>query len=264
MNKRNNKVLSFVIGIALVCFVGVVFRSIWSKQIEHIIKTANEKYSNENIHLKARYRLYFMNLPLGYLNLEKKETQYERRNVYKIHLNIRPFNLFKIISLDNIGIDFTALIDKNRLLPYRFEQSDLYSTKRGKSPRTIVYHHEDLFIERKGNAEDIQDDTRDPVSIILWLMSQDYENTQFIKSTLNINRTIYVVVGKVKDGTSLGGRANGPKLVELKLKILQLDRGFNPVNTFPMTVYLVKKGKIYLPVRLDIRKFGLPFNIVLI
>ena len=95
------------------------------------------------------------------------------------------------------------------------------------------------------------------------MMFQDIENKQLIKSTVNINKTIYLIVGKVKGVDRARNPNDNQKYIELKLRILELDKGFKALKEYPAIVYLVKKGPIYLPVRFDLKIYGMPFNIIL-
>jgi hypothetical protein len=262
MLKKNRWLLYFMV-LMLIGLTSMIFISGKFQQVGYIQRIAHEKYSHKDLLHQVDYRLYMMNIPMGYLTLSVEDASDENLDVHRARLSLRPLQFLKTISFNNIGLDFTTLVDKKTLLPYRFEQNNVYYIKKGKKPKEIVYHHDDLLIQRKGRNEDIQDDTRDPVSLILWLMFQDYENTQLIKTTLNISRRIYLVVGKVEAIRDQAGNPYQAKRVKLKLRILQLNKEFKEVNSFSAMVYLLKKDTYYLPVSFDIRKKYLQLSVAL-
>ncbi len=75
-------------------------------------------------------------------------------------------------------------------------------------------------MERRGYKEAIDFDTRDPVSTIFWILSNNYTDQSNYKTTLNIERNLFVVeIVPVVD-------KNNKTLVKLKVKLLD-KRGIN-------------------------------------
>ncbi len=234
-------------GALVLYFIIIMGVSLWSQRLGSIFERTRRSYLRAETQTDWGYRIYIMNIPFGSFRLTEEPIIYEGRHARKIHFQLRPPALLRAVSFDNIGLNLTTVMDAQDLLPYYFEQSDVYSAKKGKSPKRIVYHHDALWMERKGYKEDIWDDTRDVVSMISWLMSQEYGDERFLKTTMNINRTIYLVAGKTKEMDSPRKQPSQEKVSEVRLKIFQLDKTFNKSGEWRATVYLMKAGQRYLP-----------------
>lgn len=239
--------MCYTAGALVLCFTVIIGVSVQRQKLEPILERTHQKYSGEETQRDLGYRIYIMNIPFGSFRLAEEPIIYEGRHARKICFYLRPPALLRAISFDNIGLNLTTVMDAQDLLPYYFEQSDVYSAKKGKSPKRIVYHHDALWMERKGYKEDIWDDTRDVVSMISWLMSQEYSDEKFLKTTMNINRTIYLVAGKTREMDLPRKQLPQEGVLEVRLKILQLDKIFKKSGEWGATVYLMKAGQRYLP-----------------
>lgn len=247
MSRRNKRVLCYTAGALVLCFTVIIGVSVQRQKLEPILERTHQKYSGEETQRDWGYRIYIMNIPFGSFRLTEESIIYEGRHARKICFYLRSPALLRAVSFDNIGLNLTTVMDAQDLLPYYFEQSDVYSAKKGKSPKRIVYHHDALWMERKGYKEDIWDDTRDVVSMISWLMSQEYSDEKFLKTTMNINRTIYLVAGKTREMDLPRKQLPQERVVQVRLKIFQLDKTFNKSGEWGATVYLMKAGQRYLP-----------------
>lgn len=143
---------------------------------------------------KHMFRMSFLGLPLGYLILSNEGSRvHNGRELLQFSFELKPWSWLQKISGDRIGFKMTSLVTANDLLSVEFEQIDLMKLKKGKLGRKIIYHRDDLFMERRGYKEDIDFDTRDPVATILWTLSNDYKDQANYKTTLNIERNLFVL-----------------------------------------------------------------------
>lgn len=141
------------------------------------------------------FKIKFLGIQLGYLYL-RNEGIFLRdgQKLCRISIELKPWVWLQKISGDRIGLKMTSLVTVNDLLPVEFEQIDfLMKLKKGKLGRKIIYHRDDLFMERRGYKEDIDFDTRDPVAAILRTLSNDYKDQTNYKTTLNIERNLFVL-----------------------------------------------------------------------
>ncbi len=247
---------------ALAISYGVVaVISIKNQDLERLIKLYRTKSPLGHELAEFSYTAYMMNVPSGKFQLKIQRVPYQGQAVGEAYLTLRPLGILRKFS--NIGIDFRSVFNEDSLLPYTFELTSPWTRRKGKAGRTIEYCHNELGMVRKNRKEDIEQDTRDPLSLIAWLMSQDYEKTDLLKSTLNINRDIYTVVGKVVLRSSLADNGRETRFVRLKLKILGLDAGYNLKSQFPVEVYLVQRGVLYVPVLFRIQRGGFLITVAL-
>lgn len=256
-------IMTVVVFIFLLFLLLVIISFIRHRTVDHLVGIVLNKYQYRSVENEFNFEPSFFSLPLGIMNFQIGKTTFQEKEVYDVRLSLMPQEFLKRISMENLGIDFSSLSDKNRLLPYSFLQKTSFDTKRGKSGRQISYDHENLVMERKGQKEDILDDTRDPLTLILWLMKQDYENKDLVKSTLNINRKIYLVIGQVKQKDVIL-KDNNPFLgVKLQVTLLEIDKGYRVKSKVPIEAYLIKLNDYYLPIVVEMRLGYFPLRITI-
>lgn len=260
MLKKNRYIWFFVFVVVSVLIVFIVVISTDMACLRRIARKNNLRQPTWN---NLRYKLYFLNMPVGYLNVETRKMPQPDQNRYSADLWIRPVYLLRIISADNLGVNFKTILDQETFLPYVFSQNSLYHIKKAKPPKEILYNHDEWMMQRKGNVEDIEEDTRDFASTLLWLMSQDYKKKPLVETTLNINRTLYLLVGKVTDPSPAQRALFKANLVKLNLKVLKLNKKFETVNAFGMTFYLLKQDQLYIPLLFHLVKGAISFKAVL-
>ncbi len=163
------------------------------------------------------FKIKFLGIQLGYLYL-RNEGIFLRdgQKLCRISIELKPWIWLQRISGNRIGFKLTSLVTANDLFPVEFEQTDLMKLKKGKLGRKIIYHRDDLFMERRGYKEDIDFDTRDPVATIFWTLSNDYTNQTTYRTTINIERNLFaleVIPVFVENNKTL-----------LKLKVKSLDK----------------------------------------
>lgn len=140
------------------------------------------------------FKMKLLGIPLGYLYLRNEGiVQRDGLKFYRISAELKPWGWLQKISGDRIGFKMTSLIAGDDLLPIEFEQIDLMKLRKGKQGRKIIYHHKDLFMERRGYKEDIAADTRDPVAASLWAIIQDYAGQTEYTTTLNLEKNLFFV-----------------------------------------------------------------------
>ncbi len=139
------------------------------------------------------FKMKLLGIPLGYLYLRNGGViQKDSRRLFRISIELKPWFWLQKASKDKVGFRMTSLVTEE-LLPVEFEQIDLMKLKKGKMGRKIVYHHDDLFMERRGYKEDIEADTRDLVSVVLWIFANSYTDQTGYHTTFNIERDLCVL-----------------------------------------------------------------------
>ena len=251
----------------LILVLLILFILAWSlspkrQRINYLVDIARGKYSsvifpNSDFH----FNLYCGNIYLGQFVLNIKEGIFHEKEVYEANLALKPPQFLRRISGDRIGLNAFSIISQETLLPYYFEQNDFFRKKKGKKGRIVEYQHDQLMMLRKGRIEDIEDDTRDYASLVVWLMNQDYSQKIFFKSTLNINRTIYLVLGKIKDSASDRGGLSASSLVKLKIKFIELTKDYQKKNALSVDAYLFKMGDYYVPLLFRFKKGLFTFTV---
>ena len=193
------------------------------------------------------FKIKFFGMYLGYLYL-RNDGMFLRdgQKLCRISIELKPWVWLQRISGDRIGFKMSSLATVNDLLPIEFEQIDLMKLKNGKYGRKTIYHHDDLFMERRGYKEDIDFDTRDIVTTILWTLTNDYYADQInYRTTLNIGRNLFALeIIPVSIG-------NNKALLKLKIK----SRGKKGIN-YKWSMILNYDGEDYMP-KSTILKVGL-------
>ncbi len=237
---------------------------LWPKQssLSSLATIARTKYSsaaleNSDVH----FNLYCGRIYLGQLLLNIKEGVFQGEEVYETTLDLKPPEFLRKVSGDRTGLNVFSILSQKTLLPYYFEQNDSYRKKKGKKGRIVEYQHGQLTMLRKGRVEDIEDDTRDYASLILWLMKQNYDQEMFFKSTLNINRTIYLVLAKVKANSADQDDPDQPSVVQLRIKFIELTKDDQQKSSLSVDLYLLKVNDYYLPLFLQFREGVLTFTV---
>ncbi len=210
-----------------------------ANQMSRLIKLSEERYPGDSIFQEFTYGLFVFNIPLGrFVFKVEEESDSTGRAIYLLNGSLRPWNFLNKISGDRMGLSLISRLDHASLLPYSFEQTTPLAIRKGKRGRVIDYYHGELFMTRKNQELDIQDDTKDPLATIFWLMRRDYEDQKIIKSTLNINPRVYWVIGRA--------HSKG-ELIRVNAKILKVNQGYETLRVNPAEIYLIKRGEWYLP-----------------
>lgn len=159
---------------------------------ESIVSEVQQKkpyYIPEGEHI---FRIKFLGIQLGYLYLRNEGIfRQNGRKLCRISVELKPWPWLQKVSGDRIGFKMTSLITADDLLSVEFEQNDLMKLKKGKQGRRIIYHHDDLFMERRGYKEDVDSDTRDLAAVILWAFAQDWAARTDYSTTFNIERSLF-------------------------------------------------------------------------
>ncbi len=236
------KIVFSILGVLCISLFACVLHTHNRLRMRNIVRHFENFYQKASFHDELNYKLYFMNLPLGYLKVKIGELQEQDKNIYKAHLRLRPWSFLSRISNHNIGLNMTSRIDRQSLLPLRYEQTDLYSLKKGKIKRILEYDHQALTISKKGHLEDIEEDTRDYPTWFLWLMSQDYTKRQPFKTTININKLIFLSVGKVKDSFEYETKKYKINVMKVKFDFLKMEQDYHVTKVLPATFFFNPKG----------------------
>ncbi len=250
---QRDSIKKILITACLVLALVTIAVSMYRQRLHYLLALSHKKYHDGSLHHQFHYGIYVYNIPFGHVDLKIERDSYQNQDVNKIHFSVLPPFILRVLSFDNLGMDLLSLSDKNNLLPYYFEQNSIYKKKKNQEGRKINYVHPELLMLRGDSKEDILDDTRDPLSFIVWLMSQDYEHKDLIKTTLNIKRKTYLVIGKVKERNSQPLGNNTSQLIRLKLNVLQIDRGYRIIASVPIEVYLMKTGAVYVPLLFNVK-----------
>ncbi|GEM_PF-2985251 len=218
-----------------------------------------KKYSDRNISFLGNHE-YSVNLGglfLGWVSLEIVPDKADARNL-TISFTIRPWELIQRLSADRAGFRMTSTMSQDTMLPIVYEENTLNKIKKGKKGRSIIYHHDDLYMERKIYEEDIFSDTRDTISIVGWLMTRDYGKEQIIQSTMNIQRRTYIVVGKVKSPPVDTG-AGRPFL--LNLRVAEVDKEFRELKNWSLEIGFLRNDGWFLPIFVRGKDIPWEFNL---
>ncbi len=138
------------------------------------------------------FKMKLLGIPFGYLYLRNEGiSRQDGRKLGRILVELKPWVWLQKISGDRIGFKMTSLVTADDLLSVEFEQIDLMKLKKGNPGRKIIYHHDELFMERRGYKEDIDFDTRDPAVTIFWTLFNDYTDQANYRTTMNIERNLF-------------------------------------------------------------------------
>lgn len=196
-----------------------------------------KKYTNSEFFKEFQYTIELNSIPLGHAFLKITPDPADK-DQWQATFKILPFSFIQKLSNGKAGIVFSSLINNKNLLPVEFEQQTMYGIQKGKKGKRIIYHHDDLFMERKIYKEDIFSDTRDPVSLLVWLSFQNYEEPGPIKSTMNIERDFYVAQGRVKEKTAV---SPGPLKICLEVSLNKINQEYKVLKVIPLEVNFIKK-----------------------
>lgn len=203
-----------------------------------------DRYFGEDV----AYKVTLFNAPLGEIFFKAGRAEKVQSSA-----QLKPWPFLQKLSQGTLVLNMAATSNPDNFLPEEFAKITLYRMNKGKGPHKIIYHHDQLFMERKEKREDILSDTRDPLSLILWLGHQDYENRALFKSTLNIDRRLYVVTAKVV-------KKVGP-IVDLNVEVTGIDNNYDKVSHYPLAVRLYKTADGHLPVWLKLQLGIFPFQV---
>lgn len=207
------------------------------------------KYADAGLLDRFEYGMSVGGIPLGRGVLQAAMYGGEQKSV-RFVVEIKPWPWLQKVSKDSLGWRMTSTVDRNTLLPEFFEENVLSKIKKGKSGRSVVYHHDQLYMERKIYKEDILPDTRDLASLLFWLMDRDYHDQQVVKTTMNISRNIYLIVGQAHD-ISLHS-SQGAHTFRMDLRFIQMDHRFQAVRIWPVEMYFLRMKGWSLPVLINI------------
>lgn len=208
------------------------------------------KYADAGLLNRFEYGMSVGGIPLGRGVLQVTMDGGGQKRV-RFVVDMKPWPWLQKVSKDSLGWRMTSIVDRNTLLPEFFEENVLSKIKKGKSGRSVVYHHDQLYMERKIYKEDILPDTRDLASLLFWLMARDYQDRQVVKTTMNISRNIYLIVGQVHD---IAPRSpHGEHTFWIDLRFIQLDHQFKAVRNWPVEMYFLRMKGWSLPVLINIR-----------
>ncbi|MCR4337389.1 MAG: DUF3108 domain-containing protein, partial [Candidatus Omnitrophica bacterium] len=223
----------------------------WDGQ-RNAINLWREKYASQDSIQDLQYKFYFLRIPVGVVKIKMESARDQNRDVYKVSGQLSPLPWMRAMTLHNLGLHLESLIDQKSLLPLQFKQTDFHSLKKGKIRKTIKYHHDQLMMLKGDQSDDIEDDTRDFLSLLVWFMHQDYDQQSLFKTTLNINKKIYLVVGR-----TIFSKGEG---AGLKLQISRLGKDYSLQKTFPVNMTLLKAAGKYVPVEIEVPSQGLVFK----
>ena len=209
------------------------------------------------------YRVSLLNIPLGTLTLRfcaEPQTAFDP-SLCQMELRLTPVNWLFHLSQKNLGLQMTTWMDKKTFLPAQYQLQNFYALKKGKPSKTVKYNHSGLFLEHKGKRGSILDDTRDILSTVYWLMNQDLDKVKLLKTTMNTNRRLYLVVGKSRD---TGFKKNQGELIRVDFRFLKLKQEFQVDQVIPMKMEFVKKGDLYIPILIQAQFPQIPLTFSLI
>lgn len=186
----------------LIKYKAKAYQTIFVDRRKHILRAQIDQYLASNaldatvalvdvrfsFPVKLKYKLSVNFIPLGDLEINIDEDQ--AQNI-EAQLLLSPFYLLKKVSDNGLGLEMIATIDKATLLPHEFKKNTFYRKKKGKGYKEIQYDHKQLYMQRSGYQEDIEKNTRDMLSTMVWLLAQDFEGDDDVQSMMNISRSMY-------------------------------------------------------------------------
>ncbi len=207
----------------------------WQPNEGQIKKLAQEVSRGSALPLRLNYQSYSGKIPIEHFEFILSQNH----STYKANLKIHPLDLLKIFPHDAAPTNLESLIDDKTFLPFYFIKN---------SRERFDYHHERRSVTINGHDYDIEEDTRDFLSIFVWLMKQDYLNQDIIKSTVNINSRVFLVVGKVQERHQLSFNSKKTQLIKLKVKGIEVNQGYRIQGVHSMEIFLVKDGSWSIPI----------------
>lgn len=198
---------------------------------------------------ESHYQIKLLGIPLAQATFWLRPA--EQEGLWESVLEIKPFEPIGWISGGRAGIRLTSVLNKQTTLPVSFEQRSFSRIKKDKPGRSIAYHHEALTMERRGYTEDIMPDTRDPLSLLAWLSLEDFSQRKFIKSSMNIERDPWLVIGKpaLMDGPS------AKSLIKIKALFMHTNKAFQIKGRYGVHFYTYPRGQIHVPVLIHWQAF---------
>ena len=139
------------------------------------------------------------------------------------------------ISGDRMGLSLISRLDHASLLLTALSRQHR-SPSEGKRGRVIDYYHGELFMTRKNQELDIQDDTKDPLATIFGSCGG------IMKIKNNKIDTEYQSAGVLGDWEAHSRRAYSRECQNLKV-----NQGVWNFAVNPAEIYLIKRGEWYLP-----------------
>lgn len=241
--------------IVLIGASAAVFVVYQQTSVSSLINIAGTKYRDFDATGALTYRPYVGIFSLG----GRLSLELTRQEDLRAVVKIEPPGFLKKLSKGQWNLHLTSSLDPASDLPLTFERTTDAGIRKNKSAEIITYHHDKLFMQRREATEDILADTRDPVSVLVWLMHRNYEKERLIKTTMNIHRTIYMVVGKAQEYPD----KNTGSLVKVKLRLVKTLPTWQPLKAYTAEVILLKRKDFYLPLRwdLDLGFFRLRFSL---
>lgn len=218
------------------------------------------KYINASLINRFEYGMSVGGIPMGRGILQATTESGESKNV-RFVVDIKPWPWLQKVSKDSLGWRMTSIIDKNTLLPVFFEENALSKVKKGKPGRTIVYHHDQLYMERKIYKEDILPDTRDLATLLFWLMNTDHSGQHVVKTTVNISRNVYLVIGRVGDIARL---PDNRTISWINLRFIQMDNQFKASRSWSVEIFFMRMDGWSLPILINIKNFPATVSLRLI
>jgi hypothetical protein len=140
-----------------------------------------------------------------------------RKNVFHFKATAQTMSYFSKIFQAQMQAD--SYVDIKNLSPLKFSQQV-------KTPGTYNYNREIIYDQKQkvmkiGDVQrEIFEDTRDPISAIFYLRSQEFEKGKEIQTHINTNQKNYIMLAKVSDYKQLdiNGEKTGYWIVTAEVK----------------------------------------------
>ncbi len=204
-----------------------------------------------------QYQILFLGIPVGQatLDITPDDVNLGQQSVV---MQIKPCGWVQKLSGNRAGLAIVSRVDTATGLPLSSEENTFDKIKKGKKGRSIIYHHDDLYMERRIYKEDIFPDTRDLGSLTMWLMTRDYKTQKLFQSTMNISRNMYMVTAEAD-----GDWGENPYF-GVNVSFVQVDHGLKPLKSVLSRVRFLRQHDRSMPVSIHLKVFFIPLTLRLI
>ncbi|HOX55133.1 MAG: DUF3108 domain-containing protein [Candidatus Omnitrophica bacterium] len=189
------RIMKIVFVTLLIILALLILREIIKDSPSLLIKNFNNKnLDSKSLSMKIKFLGI---LPAATAKIEDLGTdRLDRKSVLHFRATAKTMDYFSKIF--NAQMQADSFVDSKTLCPLKFIQQV-------KTPGTYNYNRELVYDHKQKimNTGDVQrvifEDTRDPISAIFYLRSQEFQVGKEIQTHINTNQKNYIMIAKVSD-----------------------------------------------------------------
>jgi|GEM_PF-4592517 len=239
------KVVRIIFLIFSIFLIFVFILGIFENRIERIIGKGflEKKKIGEKFTLIFQIN-YLDFIPMGIssyhfegLSLYKEEQAYLIRGEAE---DTFPFSLFKPARAK-----FTSYLDTSDMLPL-YLHSRIEMDRKLKRENEIIYHQKENYMISKGEKYVIFYPTYEPLSLIFYLMRDDFDMHKSQELNLNSNQANYTVKIEVKDKREYNVKGENYTIWEVALSVKR-RKGEIMRHSMDIKAYFLKDSQMNIP-----------------